>query len=294
MESEIKLSGYITVPAGATVGGAPIDAFQADAFRQNDLLFEKHLRAILSSPLIPNGADGDVVIDTLTDLPAHRLVNATSILVNKAVTLDHNVPLIWLASESIVINATITATTNTGVGMFGGSGGGSADKEGFPCKNPFTEEAGDNPIFPKAGVKGEPGNSFPNITDKSDKSQVAKAWASRALSILPYCKGGAQGGGTDADENAGSLGGGVIVLCAPKIIINEGGEINANGGIIIKDAKNATAGCGGGGLVVLISHASSWPKDTKIEDKISVNGGENANDSKKNGGKGLTLFIKFS
>src|SRR3954454_16125186 len=100
----MTLSGFISVPEQATTGGAPIDAFQADAFRRNDTLFEQVMQALLSSPFMPTGTDGDVV-----DPDAKQFVNAKTIMVNTACILTAAVPLIWIARDKITVSNTINA-----------------------------------------------------------------------------------------------------------------------------------------------------------------------------------------
>src|SRR4051812_18754943 len=56
----MTLEGFISIAEQATTGGAPIDAFQADAFRRNDALFEQIMQALMASPFMPTGTDGNV------------------------------------------------------------------------------------------------------------------------------------------------------------------------------------------------------------------------------------------
>src|SRR5438309_9701101 len=134
----MTLTGFISVPEQATAGGAPIDAFQADAFRSNDTLFEQVMQALLSSPFMPAGTDGDVV-----DPDARQFVNAKTIVVNTVCNLTAGVPLIWIARDKITINNTINARgmgAQAGQpGDFGGGGGGGATG-GQPCNMPFSTD----------------------------------------------------------------------------------------------------------------------------------------------------------
>ena len=224
------LDGYVNVPDTATVGGAPIDAFQANAFRLNDVLFEKLFQAVLSIPLMPNGIDGP--INNPTNGQARQILNATTITIGNAVTTTERVPLIWLAKEKITINEKIDAKGKGAAGAtdgdFGGSGGGGTGggNTGGASKIPISGVQ-----MLAGGVVGANGN---NLTVE---------WASRAFSFLAACTGGAGGG-----NPTGGAGGGVVFLCAPEI------EFGALGSIDVSGADGTGGGGGGGGgLAVLIA-----------------------------------------
>jgi hypothetical protein len=256
----VTLNGYIEVPSAATVGGAPIDAFQADAFRRNDLFFEKVLRALFSAPLVGNGSDGVMI-----DPPAKQIVHATTITVNSLTTLEPRVPLIWFARESITIKRRIDAQGKgaqpTEDGDFGGSGGGGA-AAGKACKLPVSGHQ-----ILAGGAIGAVGN---NLTAD---------WASRALSILALCKGGAAGG-----DATGGAGGGVVVLCAPVINIDR--SAGNTGEIVAKGADGTGGGGGGGGgLVILIGN-----EITGTAGHVDFAGGGGAGA----GGIGLFMERKFT
>lgn len=242
----MQLQGFTPIPANATLGGAPIDAFQATAFRENDVLFEQLAQAILASPLVPNGVDGDVPAAG-NSLLVYRLYNANTLTVSSNIDFlstagppsRYRLPLIWLARDKITISATIDArgngafnsgTAGSEIGDFGGSGGGSNAAAGAACQLPFLGTQ----ILP-GGASGNPG------LDVTDAGHQAQQWASRSLVNLPFCKGGAAGGGSN-----GGSGGGVIFLCAPTIEFQDAGMIDARG----EDGAGDDGG-GGGGLVVL-------------------------------------------
>ncbi|MEM7509284.1 MAG: hypothetical protein AAF388_00045 [Bacteroidota bacterium] len=258
----MPLNEFINIPQTATVGGAPIDAFQADAFRRNDSLFHRLFLSILSSPLIPNGKDGP-----LTDPSAERLVNATTITVASGTTINltNRVPLIWMATESITIEGTIDAdgrgAQNGETGDFGGSGGGGGGNPGQPTQTPVTNV----PILQGGDGTGGGGNG----------NNANPDWATRALAFLPLCKGGASGAG-----GANGEGGGVVFLCAPTITIT--GNITAQG--------NGGPGGGGGGLIVLIGNDLST-----VDDGVNVvYGGGASTGGGGNGGNGILLVRDFN
>ncbi len=263
----MQLEGYTAVPSNATLGGAPIDAFQADAFRQNDVLFQQLLQAVLTSPLVPNGMDG-----IISDPPAYQVVNAKTITVSNPIPFmtgpnRHRLPLIWLAREKITIGAKIdakgngafiSADANTKFGDFGGSGGGSDADSGAGCRLPFSATD-----FLAGGASGANGN---NLSTELE-------WASRAFAYLPFCRGGAAGGSADGGE-----GGGVVFLCAPVIEFLANGEIDVSG----NDGKSGNAGGGGGGLVVLTARHIH---NANLGSNILINGGTKSG-SGGDGGEG--------
>jgi len=258
----MTLNGFISVPELATSGGAPIDAFQADAFRRNDILFEQVMQALLCSPFMPAGTDGDPV-----DPDTRQFVNAKTIRVNTACNLTAGVPLIWIARDKITISNTINARgmgAQAGQpGDFGGGGGGGATG-GQPCTMPFSNE----PIL-AASAAATVGLNL----------DTAVAWKlSRIPLFLPWLKGGAAG------SDGGGAGGGVIVLCAPLIeLIDPNGKIDARGA----DAGAINQGGGGGGLVLLIARQlmNANPGST-----ILINGGTPAaGGTGKAGGNGKMI-----
>lgn len=268
----MQLEGYTPVPANATLGGAPIDAFQANAFRENDVLFEGLSQAILSSPLVPSGVDGDIPNDD-NPLRVYHVFNAKTITVASPINFltdsppdRYRMPLIWLAREKITISANIDATGNGGfnsatagteIGDFGGSGGGSNSAAGAACNLPFIGTE----ILPG-------GTSSNNGVNVDDDAHQAEAWASRSLVYLPFCKGGAAGAGAD-----GGAGGGVVFLCAPIIEIVGSAEIDASGA----DATGTNSGGGGGGLIVLTAREFI---------NVNRNGNVKANGGAKHGSGG--------
>ncbi len=264
----MALTGFTSIPEQATLGGAPVDAFSADAFRRNDLFFEQVARALFASPFVPNGADG-VLLDA--DLDPRRFVNAQKFELGAAKTLTPRVPLIWFARERIVINANLNAKGKgaqaTEAGDFGGSGGGGA-AAGMACVMPFTTED----ILP-GGAAGAVGRS----ADSIDPADVWKQ--SRLFLYLPWLKGGAAGGSN------GGAGGGVVCLCAPIIEIKGAAEIDASGD------NSATGGGGGGGLVILIAQQLINVRTTGATPNVKVNGGNGVGGG--NGGIGKIILKEF-
>src|SRR4051812_4577809 len=100
----MTLTGFTSLPESATTGGAPIDAFQADAFRRNDVLFEQVMQSLLCSPFMPTGSSADLI-----DPEPREFTNAKTIVLNSSKTLTQGVPLIWMAREKITINNSLIA-----------------------------------------------------------------------------------------------------------------------------------------------------------------------------------------
>lgn len=251
----MALQNYREIDAQLIQGGAPVDFFQLDSLRQNDVLFESWLRALLCSPLAPHGSDG-----ALTNPAAHRFVNATTITVNADVTLTSQVPLVWVARERISLSAKINADGSGAPlgqkGDFGGSGGGG----GQPCQIPVT------------GREMHPGGSANGIG-------LDPLWAERVFSALGMSQGGSSGGGA-----AGGAGGGIVVLCAPVIELLAGGQITAKGA-----DGGAASGGGGGGLIVLVARqilGAQLTSSASGAQNIFVAGGTGP---AGNGGQGLFL-----
>jgi len=234
----MALEGFTPVPFAATLGGAPIDAFQLDAFRRNDLLFEQLLRGLMCSPFFPSGFERI----KRTNPEAHEFVNAREIEVTNEVSLTKSVPLIWFASEKITLGANInghgagaqpegSAPGETGTGDFGGSGGGSIAGAGHGGRIPVTGA-------PMPGLEGglaaSPGIALP------------VSWAKRGLGYMAIAKGGSAGANQGA-ALLGGAGGGIVILCAPTIEFTGTARIIATG-----QQGAAGAGGGGGGLVALI------------------------------------------
>ncbi|MEM7036837.1 MAG: hypothetical protein AAF570_07660, partial [Bacteroidota bacterium] len=120
------LVGYVEVPAAATVGGAPIDAFQGDAFRGNDLRFNAVVSAISQNMWLRNDNGGN--INSGAGFDPRRVTRCETFDVSTAITVTDGFPLIIMASETITLNANITAvgasTAAAGLpGCLGGGGG---------------------------------------------------------------------------------------------------------------------------------------------------------------------------
>ncbi len=189
--------------------------------------------------------------DGLVPDPAtQRVVYASTIEVDNDITLEDGTPLIWLAKDKITINETINAlgkgASLGNKGDFGGSGGGAAAAAGQDCEVPLLKS-----LIYSGGAAGAVGTN------------LEWDWASRALQMLPHCKGGAAGGGAN-----GGAGGGIVILCAPVI------ELGADGVIDVRGADGpAGSGGGGGGLVILIAGEIINARDTGSDANIKVDGG---------------------
>lgn len=261
----MTLEGFVSIAEQATTGGAPIDAFQADAFRRNDTLFEQAMQALLASPFMPTGTDGDVL-----DPDARRFVNAKTIAVNAATNLSASVPLIWVAREKITLTQNINAV-GFGAGLdqpgdFGGSGGGGAGA-GQACAMPLAP----TDIIINGGTAGNVGVNL----------DTADAWRlSRVLLFLPWLKGGAAG------SDSGGKGGGVVCLCAPTIELRGTAQIDARG----ENASTNNKGGGGGGLVILIARQLI---NVNPGVNVRTDGGAPAGGSGRAGGNGKYIPILF-
>lgn len=266
----MPLNTFITIPPDATQAGAPITATVADALRENDHFFEQYLKVILATPLIPKAATNE---PTVSNPSAIAFINTREVLVNTPIDVATKAPLIWLATEKITISDTINATgkgaQGTETGDFGGSGGGHASTVGRACLLPLS-----NHLLLPGGI-----NSDTDINRNG--KPLTEDLASRALSILAFCKGGATG--AEDGTNAGGTGGGVVFLCAPEIEITSSGSIEANG----TNGVGGNAGGGGGGLIVLITY-------NLIENgNLSADGGNGVGTGGK-GGDGLIWKIVYS
>ncbi|MCB9232791.1 MAG: hypothetical protein H6581_14060 [Bacteroidia bacterium] len=260
----MALKEYITIPENATKPGSPVDAFLLESLRFNDKNTQDILAALNSFPWGCDNSDSEglpgntVVVNggNAADM-AIKMIRARKIEMTAQVDLHDEVPLIWMASESITISAKINAVgkgAKAGTsGDFGGGGGSAASaapavvpppgvqppdpRNGGACKIPGS---GVTMLVGKAGTPpAGPGNKGANADAK---------WSSRALGVLALCKGGAPGGSDGA--NPGGSGGGMVVLCAPKITFSPGGDrIDASGAA----GGAGNAGGGGGGVVILIA-----------------------------------------
>jgi|GEM_PF-1852212 len=251
----MALQQYREIDARLIQGGAPVDFFQLDSLRQNDVLFESWLRTLLCAPLAPHGTDGPQ-----TNPAAHRYVNATTITVNADVTLMDQVPLVWVARERIQLSAKIIADGKGAPlgqkGDFGGSGGGG----GQACQLPVLNRE----IHPGGAANG---------------TALDPVWTERVFASLGVSRGGAAGGGA-----AGGAGGGIVVLCAPIIELLAGGQITAKGA-----DGGAASGGGGGGLIILVARqvtGTHLVSESSGPQNIFVAGGAGPNGS---GGQGLFI-----
>jgi len=240
------LTGFSEINEADVQGGKPITTRIADTFRKNDDLFEQLIRAMLCSPLVPNGADGVVV-----NPEAHRFVQATELtLTIPNYNLIAEVPLIWFATERITITAPINGKGKGSppgqFGDFGGSGGGITGQKGGACR------------LPSLGHQIIEGGEGPAGKGK----QLPQEWASRLLTSIGVCRGGAGGAGA-----GGGAGGGIVVLCAPEIKFIGSGSIDVSG----EDAKASPGGGGGGGVVILI--AKEFFPNTTLSSEIKYRGG---------------------
>lgn len=273
------INGYVEMTAGATDAGAPIDAFQAQTWVQNDITFEKYVRGLLASPLVPNAMDGgnvSLTISNVADVNQYRvqILNMREIILDHDLDLLEKVPLIWFAKERIFIKKKINGVgkgaKNGEKGDFGGAGGGGTGAEkGESCVMPVTEVE----IISEAAGGANGGD-------------LKKEWATRLLSVLALAKGGASGGGGN-----GGAGGGIVILCAPKIEFDLGnGEIDCSGA----PSTAAGDGGGGGGSIILIANEYIDVHDTGGSQNLKAEGGTKfAGGTGGNGGKGQVIKFEY-
>jgi hypothetical protein len=286
----MALTGYASIPANATLPGAPIDAFLLRTLRQNDDFFESKIRALFASPflpmggLFPTGLNQNIVITgPITD--THRVFNynVKKIELQAALDTKPGVPLIWCATEEIVLKANINATGKGALkdqkGDFGGSGGARTGVNGIKCELPLV-----TPTIDLAGASTGPSGVG---------TAALEMWVSRLFSFLHVAKGGGPGARQNAPD-AGGEGGGIVVLCAPKIKL-DGAVIEAKGTPGIAGADTHGNGGGGGGVVILIAHEFD---NVVLGTNVHVDGGAGSAPVGKtaggNGGNGLALKIQIS
>jgi hypothetical protein len=262
-----NLSGFSPIPASATEAGSPFDAMLAHSFRQNDQLLHNVFASGFSAPFASGNGEANPPV-----LHAGMLHYADEININAEVILKPGTPLIWRARNKIKIAAKINgkgmgAPANTD-GDFGGSGGGSASTAGKRCVLPLT-----NPAIEIAGAAlntaGVP---------------LDEIWASRCCLLLQSSKGA--GAGSTEGADAGGLGGGIVVLCAPVIEFDAAtGSIDVSG-----MPGSGNGGCGGGGLVLLYAGEIIGLRADGANPNVLVQGGQpTAPGTGKAGGNGLLL-----
>lgn len=266
----LPLADYVAIPASATAPEAAYDAFLGMAFRINDGLFNQLAMSRLAQIMSNRGFDG-----AQTNPDPKLLLFADTITIDADTSLTAGMPLTWFARRKITISKTLNAkglgAPRAGDGDFGGAGGGGATSAGKKCSVPRS-----NPAIDMAIGGGIGANAGANLD---------LAWASRALLMLPFCKGAGAGG--DDGANLGGLGGGIVVLCAPVIEFAGDGKIDAAGA-----NGAANAGGGGGGLIVLIAGEIIGLVDSGATPNVIVAGGTSSGTGGA-GGAGLLLRKVF-
>jgi hypothetical protein len=272
----MALSGFIQVPANATVGGAPIDAFQGDAFRTNDDNFEAYVRSLIHSPWFRNdGSDAAQTHDGLTPattLDSTKIWRTTNMNINANWNITNGFPLVVMATGTITIGAVINSkgrSTAGAQGHLGGGGGGGAGS------------AGQASVLPVSGAQIAAGGLA------GANAGGTPANGNHVLRCLPMA-GMLNGGG--AGGNGGGAGGGVVILMADTIVLNA-----APAGIDVSGANGAGAGTGGGGggCVILIAKTlTGFPSlgaAVTPADRININGGNAGDAAGGAGGVGVRL-----
>lgn len=252
----MAIPGYINIPSTATQGGAPIDAFQGDAFRTNSDLIEKNIGWLLHAAWCANdGSDAAQTHATGGLLDAKKIWRTTSMTISNQWDTVAGFPLIVLSSGTITINALVNAkgmSTPASVGHLGGSGGGGTGSPGFATQLPLSGAQ-----IAAGGASGTgPGNA------PADNNHIL-----RLLSLAPTLNGGGAGG------NSGGNGGGVVIMVADTITLGSApAGIDASGG-----NGGGAGGGGGGGCIVLIARTfNGFPNLTTTPtgtDRINVFGG---------------------
>lgn len=250
------IPGYISIPSTATQGGAPIDAFQGDAFRTNSDLLEKNIAWLLHAAWCVNdGSDGAQTHVTGGLLNARKIWRTTAMTITNQWDLVPGFPLIVLCTGTIQIDALVNAkgmSTPASVGHLGGSGGGGTGAPGFASQLPLSGAQ-----LAAGGASGTGAGNAP-----ADSNHV-----SRLLALAPTLNGGGAGG------NSGGNGGGVVIMVADTINLGAApAGIDASGG-----NGGGAGGGGGGGCIVLMARTftgfpslAGAPTGT---DRINVFGG---------------------
>jgi hypothetical protein len=282
----MALTGYIKVPDSATVGGAPIDAFQADAFRQNDARFEEYLRSIIYTPMLRNAGSGALTHNpgalnppaVINFTAANKIIFAEEVVIAAALDLNEGWPLVVFATKKITVNAKINGKSKGvegQVGHLGGAGGGGTST-GSPTVMPVSGQI----LLPAAAASA------------AGADLLLDEWIQYMLPVICTVRGGAAGG--DAGATKGGQGGGVVILAAPVIEFTIPNAIDVSG-----EDGTAGAGGGGGGAVVLIRKTLIKPPANPIlfappfaaAHIINVNGGAAAAGGGK-GGNGRVFQIQ--
>lgn len=217
----MALTGFTPINT-PIAGGADIRADHLEAFRQNDILFERLLSGLLASPFVPSGGEN------VTAPSAEEVVFARTINLEQKIIMREGLPLIWFAQQAIHIKGEIDGAGKGArtEGDLGGSGGGGSAAQGNRCRVPISGVQ-----LLAGGGNGAAGRAM-TAADQ-------RMWPLRLMTALGVCQGGAGGGG-----DRGGKGGGLVFLCAPLIVIS--GKIDVSG-----EAGGINSGGGGGGCILL-------------------------------------------
>lgn len=257
----MALNNFISIPSSATIGGAPIDAFQGDAFRQNDTLFEGLIRGLAHNLFaLNNGADGTLTHNSLPQPNAAKLWRVTNATISTTWNLAPGTPLVVLATGTIDLTGGIIAGNANGndgaKGHLGGSGGGGTMAlPGTGAGRPTVLPIGEGLVVQGGAIGNNNGASPPSTTH-----------VLRALPFLSVAAGGAAGGDASATI-LGGKGGGVVVLVADTITLGTG-QILVSGGA----GGGAGAGGGGGGAIILMAKTFTGGAPGALNANLVANG----------------------
>ena len=173
----------------------------------------------------------------------------SSIYVNASVTATGDVPLAFISTGEIQVNATISVASHVGSNVAGAGGGRNCGAAGGGLN--FNGGGGG-----AGGGYGSPGGSggagFGGAGGQASAAQIP-------IGVLGGCNGGAGGAGNGMLGALGGLGGGAVYFISrTQITIN--GNINASGASALGGGMTAGAGGGGaGGVIGLDAPVLSFP-----------------------------------
>lgn len=202
----------------------------------------------LSSDLVGDGSDGDVIINAPTTIEGVK--NYNNLTLNDVITPASGKHFLF-----IFVKETLTINNGGGLDAIGfGAAGGPANT---PGSDGFVLHFGALPAETLGGIGG--GSATPGRRGGEQIAAAADAGEDIFLAYGAGGGGGAAGGGGDiwagggggrSSSSAGGNGGGCIIVFADTIVVNAGGSIQADGAIGVGTPPNGGGG-GGGGLVYL-------------------------------------------
>jgi len=206
-----------------------------------------------SAQAFNSGSDGsygpmNITSNTILILPTNGIFHCTTITVAGGATLTFarnplNTPVYLLATGDVVIAGTIDVSGRSSAQALAGEGGPGGFDGGFPGAA-SAEQPGDG-YGPGGGRGGDPSLFSPDRAWAGSFGTVGQV-SSQVLygnPLLMPLIGGSGGGGQKGNPGFGGGGGGGAILIASSTVIEQGGQISANGG---RAPNNVGEGSGGG------------------------------------------------